>query len=397
MQLWDKGKPILKPILDFTVGKDYQLDLRLVRYDCIASQAHTKMLQKIGALTEKEAEMITAGLSEILDRTGKNEFTITKEQEDCHTAIEEFLTDKYGDVGKKIHLGRSRNDQILTALRLYEKDILSDTEISLKGFQKALTEVARKFGKTIIPGYTHMRKAMPTSVRIWIESFHSAVRDDLMLLATLRKIIDQSPLGTAAGFGVPIFKLDREMTSEIMNFARVQKNPLYAQFSRGKFEMSIMAFLTGIMLIMNKLASDLMLFSMDEFGFIVLPDALCTGSSMMPQKKNPDVLEIIRANYSMILGEEFKVKSLVSNLISGYNRDLQLIKEPLFHSFDTTKECIEIMTLVLNQIKVDKRRCTSAVTKDMYATEEVYRLVLEGMPFREAYRKIAAKYSKSDS
>ena len=395
MRLWDKGKPVDRRILDFTVGEDHLLDLRLVKYDCTASQSHAKMLHKIGILTEEETEMLIEGLSEVIDGSEKGEFTIAREQEDCHTAIEEYLTKKYGDVGKKIHLGRSRNDQILTALRLYEKDMLFELRTSLNVFQRVLRKVVNKCGKTPLPGYTHMRKAMPTSVGVWLESFNAAVRDDLKILAAIYKTIDQSPLGTAAGFGTPVFKLDRNMTAKMMNFASVMKNPSYAQFSRGKFEMSIMGLFTGIMLLMNKLATDLLLFSMDEFGFIVLPDDFCTGSSIMPQKKNPDVLELIRANYAVVLGEEFKIKSLVSNLISGYNRDLQLTKGPLFHAYDTTKECIEIMSLILDRIEVDEEKCLLAITEELSATEEAYKLVQEGVPFRKAYRKVAGKYTKT--
>lgn len=392
MLLWDKGKPVDRRILAFTVGKDHLLDLRLVKYDCAASKAHARMLQKIGALTKKEADSLVRGLSEIMVLAGKDKFTISKEQEDCHTAIEEFLTAKCGEAAKKIHLGRSRNDQVLTALRLYEKAMLSELEKTLKEFNKALAGAARTYGKIPLPGYTHMRKAMPTSVGTWLGSFSDAVEDDLTLLETTFKIIDTSPLGTAAGFGAPVFKLDRQMTAKSMGFASVQKNPMYAQLSRGKFEMSILGLLSGIMLVMNKLATDLLLFSMEEFGFVVLPDAFCTGSSIMPQKKNPDVLELIRASYAVVCGEEFKVKSLVSNLMSGYNRDLQLTKGPLFYAYDTTKNCVEIMILIIPGIGIDEAKCRSAMTDELFATEEAYTLVKKGMPFREAHRKVAEKF-----
>jgi len=395
MPLWDKGISVDRRVLDFTVGEDFLLDLRLVKYDCLASQAHAKMLRRIGILTEKETEMLLEGLSRIIESFDKGEFEIAKEQEDCHTAIEEYLTERYGEVGKKIHLGRGRNDQILTALRLYEKDMLKELKVSLDAFQKALAGVVHEYGKIVLPGYTHMQKAMPTSVGAWLESFSAAVKDDLKILATIHKVIDQSPLGTAAGFGIPVFKLDRNMTAKMMNFGSVMKNPFYAQLSRGKFEMGILGLFTGVMLIMNKLATDLLLFSMDEFGFVVLPDAFCTGSSIMPQKKNPDVLELIRANYAVVLGEEIKIKSLASNLISGYNRDLQLTKEPLFHAYDTTKACVEIMSLVLTGIEVDKEKCDSALTEDLFATEEAYKLVQDSLPFRTAYKKVAEKFTKA--
>ncbi len=392
MRLWDKGEPVDRRVLDFTVGEDHRLDLRLVKYDCMASQAHARMLQKIGILTKKEADSLVRGLSEIMNLAEKGKFTISKEQEDCHTAIEEFLTAKCGEAGKKIHLGRSRNDQVLTALRLYEKTMLSGLEKTVQTFNKTLAHVIRKYGKIQIPGYTHMRKAMPTSVGVWLGSFSEAVEDDLTLLKTIFKILDKSPLGTAAGFGTPVFKLDRHMTAESMGFASVQKNPMYAQLSRGKFEMSILGLLSGIMFIMNKLATDLLLFSMEEFGFVLLPDAFCTGSSIMPQKKNPDVLELVRASYAVVCGEECKVKSLVSHLMSGYNRDLQLTKGPLFHAYDMTKDCIEIMILILAGIEVDKEKCRSAMADELFATEEAYSLVKQGLPFREAYRKVAEKY-----
>ena len=392
MRLWDKGEPVDRRILDFTVGEDHLLDLRLIKYDCVASQAHARMLQKIGALTKKEADSLVRGLSEIMDLAEKGKFTISKRQEDCHTAIEEFLTAKCGKAGKKLHLGRSRNDQVLTALRLYEKTMLSELEKTLKTFTKTLSRVVRKYGTIQLPGYTHMRKAMPTSVGIWLESFAEAVEDDLTLLKTIHKIIDKSPLGSAAGFGTPVFELDRRMTAESMGFASVHKNPMYPQISRGKCETSILGLLSGIMLVMNKLATDLLLFSMEEFGFVVLPDVFCTGSSIMPQKKNPDVLELTRASYSVVCGEEFKVKSLVSNLMSGYNRDLQLTKGPLFHAYDTTKDCIDIMILILDRIEVDEEKCRSAMTDEIYATEEAYKLVKKGMPFREAYKKVGEKY-----
>jgi len=394
MRLWDKGKPVDKRILEFTVGEDFQLDLRLVKYDCFASQAHARMLNKIGVLTEKETESLTGGLSEIIELVEKKKFKISPQQEDCHTAIEEYLTDKYGEVGKKIHLGRSRNDQVLTALRLYEKEMLLRLKETLSEFRDVLSRVIQACGKIPIPGYTHMRKAMPATIGMWLGSFDEAAVDDLRILETVFKVIDQSPLGTAAGFGTPVYRLDRRMTAKELGFSSVQKNPLYAQFSRGKFETIIMALFSGIMLTLNKLATDLLIFSMDEFAYIALPEEFCTGSSVMPHKKNPDVLELIRANYSVVLGEEFKVKSLVANLMSGYNRDMQLTKNPLFHAYDTTLTCVDMMNLILPGLQIDEEKCIAALTDDLFATEEAYTLVKKGMPFRDAYRKVAEKYIK---
>ena len=394
MRLWDKGKPVDKRILEFTVGEDFQLDLRLVKYDCFASQAHARMLNKIGVLTEKETESLTRGLSEIIGLVEKKKFIISPQQEDCHTAIEEYLTDKYGEVGKKIHLGRSRNDQVLTALRLYEKEMLLRLKEVLSEFREVLGRVIQAFGKTPFPGYTHMRKAMPATIGMWLGSFGDAAADDLRILETVFKVIDKSPLGTAAGFGTPVYRLDRRMTAKELGFSSVQKNPLYAQFSRGKFETVIMALFSGVMLTLNKLATDLLIFSMDEFAYIALPEEFCTGSSVMPHKKNPDVLELIRANYSVVLGEEFKVKSLVANLMSGYNRDMQLSKKPLFYAYDTVLTCVDMMNLILPGLQVDEEKCIAALTEDLFATEEAYTLVKKGMPFRDAYRKVAQKYTK---
>lgn len=389
MRLWDKGTEVDDLILDFTVGDDNVLDIRLVKYDCVASMAHARMLHKIEVLNEDEADRLIEGLSYILELAERGEFTIAKEQEDCHTAIEASLTERYGEIGKKIHLGRSRNDQVLTAMRLYEKDQLNDLRSLFGELRQALAEKIDRSGHVPIPGYTHMRKAMPSSIGMWLGSFVAALDDDARLLKTVFKLVDRSPLGTAAGFGVPVFELDREMTSELMGFASVLSNPLYAQLSRGKVEMMILSLLSAIMFDLNRLASDLLLFSMDEFGFVRLSERMCTGSSIMPQKKNPDVLELIRGKYHLVNGEEFKLRSLVSNLTSGYQRDLQLMKGPLFRAFDTTAECLEIMALVLAGIEVDEEKCQAAMTEDLYATERVYKLVKEGMPFRDAYRRVA--------
>jgi argininosuccinate lyase len=344
------------------------------------------MLHKIGVLQQEEADRLAEGLSRIIDLAEKGEFSISVEQEDCHTAIEDFLTAEYGEIGKKIHLGRSRNDQVLTALRLYEKDQLNNLRALFGQFRQALAGKIDRFGHIPIPGYTHMRKAMPSSIGMWLGSFAAALDDDSRLLKAVFKLVDRSPLGTAAGFGVPVFELDREMTAELMGFASVLSNPHYAQLSRGKIEMMILSLLSAILFDLNRLASDLLLFSMEEFGYVSLPVKLCTGSSIMPQKKNPDVLELVRGKYHLVNGNEFKLRSLISNLTSGYQRDLQLMKGPLFRSFETTAECLEIMTLVLHGIEVDEDRCRSAMTDELYATEKVYRLVKDGMPFRDAYR-----------
>jgi argininosuccinate lyase len=395
MRLWDKGTEVDGLILDFTVGDDHILDLRLVEYDCLASMAHARMLHKIEVLTRDDMEQLVEGLAAIKDLAQKGEFEVRKEQEDCHTAIEAYLTEKYGEAGRKIHLGRSRNDQVLTALRLYEKAALDGVREGLLRVREALMGAADRYGRIPIPGYTHMRRAMPASVGMWLGSYAAAVDDDSTVLETVFGLVDRSPLGTAAGFGVPVFELDREMTAERMGFSGLISNPMYAQLSRGKIETHVLSLLSGIMFSLQRLAADILLFSMEEFGYIILPDRFCTGSSIMPQKKNPDVLELVRGKYHEVCGEESKLRSLVSNLMSGYQRDLQLMKGPLFRAFDTTTACLEIMTLVLSGIEVDESRCRSAMTDDLFATEKAYRLVRDGMPFRDAY-KISAPTTKNN-
>lgn len=389
MPLWDKGYEVDKRVLAYTVGNDHVTDLTLVPYDCAASAAHAKMLEKIGVLSSSELARLLEGLGAILELWKKDAFVIRQEDEDCHTAIENYLVSKYGDVGKKIHTARSRNDQVLVALRLYEKEALAGIRAVLEAFSKALPVD----DPTPMPGYTHMQPAMPTTVGTWLGSFASAAEDDLRLLDAVRGMIDQNPLGSGAGFGVPVLEIDRDLTTRELGFGRVQDNPMYAQLSRGKFEAAILSALSQIMFDMNKLATDMITFSMKELGFLSLPESFCTGSSVMPQKKNPDVLELARANYHVVVGQELTVKSLMGNLISGYNRDMQLVKEPLFRAVDLTRQTVEIMTRVVREMSIARARCAEAMTEELYATEEAYELVKRGVPFRDAYRKVAAKFT----
>lgn len=394
MKLWQKGYEINKEVEKYTVGNDYIIDLKLVKYDCVASIAHAKMLKKIGVLNQKELESLVSGLNEILALYEKGQFKIKPEQEDCHTAIEAYLTEKLGEVGKKIHTGRSRNDQVLTAVRLYEKAELAEIKILMNAYRKTLLLVISQNGKIKMPGYTHMQRAMPSSVDMWLSGYADAMTDDLIMLEAVQKMIDQNPLGSGAGFGVPVFELDPSMTAKEMGFSRVMKNAPYCQLSRGKFEGIILHVLSQIMLDLNRLATDLILFSMKEFGYVTLPKEFCTGSSIMPQKKNPDVLELLRAKYHVVYGEETKVMGIVGNLMSGFNRDLQLTKEPLMNSIEITKDSLKIISLVVSGMEINASSCEAAMTSELYATEETYKLVKEGMSFRDAYKKVGEKYSK---
>ncbi|MCG8570040.1 MAG: argininosuccinate lyase [Spirochaetes bacterium] len=394
MKLWSKGYQVDKLVEQYTVGNDHLLDKRLVIYDCQASQAHAEMLYKIGLLSKREKDQLIQGLNEIITLNNEDKFPISQEDEDCHTAIEKFLTDKLGETGKKIHTARSRNDQILTALRLYEKEHLGQVKEFLKKYQDALTTVIEQHGEIPLPGYTHMQKAMPASVEMWLGCFLASANDLQMFTHSVEKLIDQSPLGSAAGFGVPVFPVERQYTADKMGFSKVMDNSLYCQMSRGKFESTILHLLTQIMFDLNRLASDLILFSMKEFNYLELPIEFCTGSSIMPQKKNPDVLELMRAKFHLVQAEQQKMLNIVANLMSGYNRDVQLTKEPVFNAFDVTLESLLLITEILKKIHFNKDICQQAMTEELFATEEAYQLVNQGMPFREAYQKIGEKFIK---
>lgn len=390
MKLYDKE--INKKVEEFTVGKDYILDQELVEYDCKASKAHAKMLLKTRVLSKKEYNDICKVLDKIIELSGKGEFEILQSDEDCHTAIENYLVSKLGDTGKKIHSFRSRNDQVLTAMKLYEKTELGKMLELVDKLCEVLDKKIFQNKGVKMPGYTHMQKAMPTTVENWLGSFKEALKDDKTILQSVLKVIDKNPLGSAAGFGVPVFNIDKSITTEELGFSKSIKYPLHAQISRGKDESLIINSLSQIMLVLNKIATDLTMFNMKEFGYVELPKKYCTGSSIMPQKNNPDVLELIRGKYHIVLGEEFKVKSLIGNLMSGYNRDLQLTKEPLMNSFEITKKSIDIMTLVVEGMKIEKDKCSAGITDEMLATEKAYKLVKEGMPFREAYKKVSKEF-----
>ncbi|MCB1183148.1 argininosuccinate lyase [bacterium] len=388
--LWTReGAP--DPWLEgFLAGDDHVLDQQLVGYDCRASLAHARMLHGIGVLEAAELRSLEAGLAEAAGQAARGDFPITPADEDGHTALENFLTRRCGDAGRKIHTGRSRNDQVLTALRLWEKDRLDALLAAVEAHVGCLADVVARQGDVSLPGYTHMQAAMPTTVAVWLGSFAAAAADDGALLAHVRTLVDRSPLGTAAGFGVPVLGIDRERTAAELGFAHVQENPLHAQLSRGRTEALLLTACAQVMDGLNRLATDLLLFSTREFGIVRLPDAACTGSSIMPQKRNADVLELVRARYHVVVGEETKVKGLTTSLMSGYNRDVQLTKGPLFHGVAVTLDSLRAMGIVLAGLEIDADRCAAALTDELYATERALTLVRDGMPFRDAYREVAA-------
>lgn len=391
MKLWEKGTKLDKEIEKFTIGNDYLADQELVEYDCIASIAHAKMLFKIGILKKSEVKKLEKELNAIIALNKKGKFALKQEDEDAHTKIENHLTLKLGALGEKIHTARSRNDQVLAALRLYSRDKLLDLRKKTALLIDALKKLAARNKNVKMPGYTHMRKAMPSSVSLWSGAFAESFGNTIKMLEFVSDFINQSPMGTAAGYGAPL-EIDRKFTASLLKFGKIIENPLYAQNSRGKIESLILFAMSYITMDINKLATDLLLFSTEEFGYVKLPDKLVTGSSIMPHKKNPDALELLRAKSAVVDSYLFQIIGIAKSLPSGYNRDLQLTKEPLINGFKTTEECITVMTLVISKISFDRERCEKAMTKELYATEEVYKLVKKGVPFREAYRIIGKKF-----
>lgn len=389
-KLWDKGYDTDKEIEQFTVGNDYSLDKALVKYDAMASIAHAEMLAKIGILNANELGKLKSALKEISGAAEKGEFGIKQSDEDCHTAIENYLVAKCGEAGKKIHTARSRNDQVAAALRLYLLDELAKTSAAAAELKKEISAVASRNKNVPLPGYTHMQKAMPSSVKLWCSAFTEAIDNDLTLIAAARGILDQNPLGSGAGYGVPI-DIDRKLTAKLLGFAKVQETA-YVQNSRGKFELLALQALQQLMLDVNKLATDLLLFSTSEFGFISLPKQFLTGSSIMPQKNNYDVLELARGKYGVLVGCVAAITAITANLPSGYNRDFQLTKEPLMTGINATLQTTKIMALVMRNLTFNEKRCREAMSEELYATEKAYELVKKRMPFRDAYRAIGKKF-----
>ncbi|MFN4189516.1 MAG: argininosuccinate lyase [Pseudothermotoga sp.] len=390
-KLWHRGYELDQFIERFTVGKDYITDMELIKYDIIASIAHAKMLSKMGYITQKELEQIKDALEELRLLVEQGKFQIKQEDEDCHTAIENFLVQKLGETGKKIHTARSRNDQILTALRLYYKNQLREIQKLLEELIKATIDFSKKYGKITFAGFTHTRKAMPTNFQTWFAALRDALRDDLKILKIVYELIDQSPLGTGAGYGIPI-PIDRKFIAKELGFKKIQQNPIYTQLSRGKFEYLILHSLSQISYDLNRFSSDIIFFSLPEIGYLKIPKELCTGSSIMPQKLNPDPLELVRAYHNRIVSKTVECAMICTNLITGYHRDFQLLKEIVMESFQILKDLLSVMKRILERLQVDKENCSKSLTEEVMATHKVYELVKEGVAFRDAYKKIAAEY-----
>ncbi|RTL13356.1 MAG: argininosuccinate lyase [Neisseriaceae bacterium] len=393
-KLWAKGYHLNQVVEDFMTGDDPLLDLRIARYDCIASIAHAKMLSSIGILSAVEYEQLVATLKEILELVDNGKFTIENSQEDIHTAIENYLVNVLDDVGKKIHTARSRNDQVLTALRLYSKHELRTIISKLIATLEVLHDFAVKYQNIPYVGRTHYQKAMPSSIGLWMGALLESLLDDATLVIDSYKLIDQSPLGSAASYGVSL-PIDRQLCSDLLGFAKVQNNVLYANNSRGKFESVIIHALSQIMLDLSKLATDVILFSAPEMAYLNLPQEFCPGSSLMPNKKNPDPFELIRAKSATVMANLWQVMEISRALPSGYNRDLQETKRPLFDSLDIVGQTLEVVAIIMAQVSVNQEKCLAGFTPEVFATDYALQLAVQGVPFRDAYGQVAANLQNS--
>jgi argininosuccinate lyase len=386
-KLWEKTYSMHDLMEAFTVGEDPALDARLVNADCAASMAHAAMLRKIGILSSRDQESLQAELVRIIERNGRGEFVITRSDEDVHTAIENQLVAAVGDAGKRIHTGRSRNDQVLAALRLWSRGFLFSFQGAGLALVQRMLDFADEHARTPMPGRTHMQTAMPSSVGLWAAAYAEELLDDLSLSRHAFFLLDCSPLGSAASYGVPI-PLDRELVAELLGFSRVQNNVLYANNSRGKLESIALEAIEQAVLTLSRLAQDLILFSLPEFGYFTLPAELCSGSSIMPQKRNPDGLELVRARSAVISARLLSMKSVIHSLPSGYNRDLQETKGPYFRGCEDGLGCVRIMDLTMEKLVVNGDALRAAFTPDIFATDRALELVSGGTPFRDAYREV---------
>ena len=386
-KLWQKDYSLDSLMEEFTVGNDYIIDQELVIADALASIAHARGLHQIGILDETELQSLESALSQVIKLRQEGQFNITADDEDCHTAIEGYLTQQLGEVGKKIHTGRSRNDQVQTALRLWMREFTLKLCKATGTLSHKLLQFAQINEKVPMPGRTHMQIAMPSSVGLWAASFAEELYDEAQHLMHLSWLFDQSPLGSAASYGVPL-PLDRQFTAEQMGFTRVQNNVLYANNSRGKYEAMLLDGCDYIALTLSKLAQDLILFTLPEFGYFSLPKTLCTGSSIMPQKKNPDGLELARSRSAVVSSTAMRVKSIIRSLPSGYNRDFQDTKEPLLVGTKATWQLVQIFMRMIDGLQVHQDALISACTPELYATDVVLQMVAQGKNFRDTYKEV---------
>ncbi len=387
MKLWSKGFEPDKMIEEFTVGNDRELDLRLARYDVEGSMAHIKMLQSIGLLSAEELDILLKALGEIAEVIERDEFKIEDGIEDVHSQVEFMLTAKLGDVGKKIHSGRSRNDQVLVDLKLFMRDELKKVAEAVEKLFRRLQMLSEEHKDVLMPGYTHLQVAMPSSFGLWFGAYAESLADDMQMLVAAYNIANQNPLGSAAGYGSS-FPLDREMTTRLLGFDTLHYNVVAAQMSRGKTERAASMAISAIASTLGHLAMDVCMWMCQNFGFVSFPDELTTGSSIMPHKKNPDVFEIMRGKCNRLQSVQNEIALLTANLPLGYNRDLQLLKDIIFPATTEMIQCLEMADFMLQHIRVKHDIINDSRYDYLFTVEEVNRLVLDGVPFREAYKKV---------
>lgn len=387
MKLWDKGFSTDKKIDHFTVGNDRELDVMLAKYDVQASKAHAKMLGEIGLLTVEETDDLVIALDEIGETIAKGEFIIENDFEDMHSKIEYILVQKLGDTGKKIHTARSRNDQVLVAMHLFQKSEIQEIKQLIKELFDLLMTHAEKFKDILIPGYTHLQIAMPSSFGLWFSAYAESLIDDVHFLHAAYKIVDQNPLGSAAGYGSS-FNINRTYTTQELEFATMKYNVVAAQMSRGKSEKSTAFAISTIAATLAKMSMDICLYMSQNFNFLTFPDELTTGSSIMPHKKNPDVFELIRGKCNVLQGLPQQLALLTTNLPSGYHRDLQLSKELIVPAIQELKSCLEMAAFTLKDVKVNTGILEDEKYDYLFSVDTLNQLVQDGMPFRDAYKKI---------
>lgn len=391
--LWAKDLPLDALIHRFTVGEDPEIDLALVEHDALGSAAHARMLARVGLLARPDAEALVAALAEIAAEGRAGAFTIRPEQEDVHTAIEQALVERLGEAGKRIHLGRSRNDQVILALRLWLRRRVLELGRSCVQLASLLAAFARQHADLPLPGYTHLRRAMPSSFGQWASAFAEGLLEEAQALDGLWQRLDRCPLGAAAGFGVPL-PLNREYTAELLGFSRVQRSTIDVQNSRGRHEQAVLDWLSSVAGVLEKWLWDVSLYTMQEFGFLKLPDAYTTGSSIMPQKKNPDVVELARGRCRELRGHAQLHREIASGLPSSYHRDWQLLKRPLIEGVTRAGELLDILCRLVPALEPCPDAAAAACSDELYAAHQAYALVGEGMSFRDAYREVAAQIAE---
>ena len=386
-KLWEKNVQVDKEVETFTVGKDREMDLYLAKYDVLGSMAHITMLESIGLLAKEELTVLLAELKNIYAVADRGEFVIEEGVEDVHSQVELMLTRRLGDIGKKIHSGRSRNDQVLLDLKLYTRAQIRELVELTNGLFEVLISQSNRYKEVLMPGYTHLQIAMPSSFGLWFGAYAESLADDLQMMQAAYKVCNRNPLGSAAGYGSS-FPLNRQMTTDLLGFDSMDYNVVYAQMGRGKMERTVAFAMAGIAATLAKLAFDACMVNSQTFGFIKLPDQFTTGSSIMPHKKNPDVFELTRAKCNKIQGLPQQITLICNNLPSGYFRDLQIIKEVFLPAFDELKDCIRMVTHMMREVKVNDHILEDDKYALLFSVEEVNRLVLEGVPFRDAYKQV---------